>query len=109
MQEPTPSHLSSIGVPARGRARLHAGRALDGDELRVDLAEEGGEARAERHERRREQKLTWMRTMLQERLLAHFDADPMFAAARADAEAAVSDGSLPPSVAVDQLLERLGS
>lgn len=63
----------------------------------------------ERDERRREQKLTWMRTMLQERLLAHFDADPMFAAARADAEAAVSDGSLTPSVAVDQLLDRLGS
>ena len=28
---------------------------------------------------------------------------------RADAEAAVSDGSLTPSVAVDQLLDRLGS
>jgi LAO/AO transport system kinase len=63
----------------------------------------------ERNERRREQKLRWMRTMLQERLLAHFDTDPVFAAARADAEAAVSDGSLTPSVAVDQLLDRLGS
>ena len=63
----------------------------------------------ERDERRREQKLRWMRTMLQERLLAHFDTDPVFAAARADAEAAVSDGSLTPSVAVDQLLDRLGS
>jgi LAO/AO transport system kinase len=63
----------------------------------------------ERNERRREQKLSWMRTMLQERLLAHFDTDPVFAAARADAEAAVSDGSLTPSVAVDQLLDRLGS
>ncbi len=60
-------------------------------------------------ERRREQKLSWMRTMLQERLLARFDADPVFAAARADAEAAVSDGSLTPSVAVDRLLDRLGS
>ena len=47
--------------------------------------------------------------MLQERLLAHFDADPAFASARADAEAAVSDGSLSPSVAVDQLLDGLGS
>ncbi|NDH96433.1 MAG: methylmalonyl Co-A mutase-associated GTPase MeaB [Actinobacteria bacterium] len=63
----------------------------------------------ERDERRREQKLSWMRTMLQERLLAHFDTHPAFAAARADAEAAVSDGSLTPSVAVDQLLDRLGS
>ena len=63
----------------------------------------------ERDERRREQKLSWMRTMLQERLLAHFDTDPVFAAARADAEAAVSDGSLTPSVAVNQLLDRLGS
>ena len=63
----------------------------------------------EREERRREQKLTWMRTMLQERLLAHFDADPAFASARAEAEVAVSDGSLTPSVAVDQLLDGLGS
>ena len=63
----------------------------------------------ERDERRRDQKLTRMRTMLQERLLAHFDADPAFASARADAEAAVSDGSLSPSVAVDQLLDGLGS
>ncbi|MEM8708192.1 MAG: methylmalonyl Co-A mutase-associated GTPase MeaB [Actinomycetota bacterium] len=63
----------------------------------------------ERNLRRRDQKLTWMRTMLQERLLAHFDADPAFAAARGGAEAAVADGSLSPSVAVDQLLDRLGS
>ena len=34
----------------------------------------------ERDERRRAQKLSWMRTMLQERLLAHYDADPAFAA-----------------------------
>ena len=63
----------------------------------------------ERDERRRAQKLSWMRTMLQERLLAHYDTDPAFAAARATAEAAVSDGSLTPSVAVDQLLDGLGS
>ncbi|MEO0495182.1 MAG: methylmalonyl Co-A mutase-associated GTPase MeaB [Actinomycetota bacterium] len=70
-----------------------------------DLMTETGE----RDARRRDQKLTWMRTMLQERLLAHFDADPSFAAARADAENAVADGSLTPSVAVDQLLDGLGS
>ena len=63
----------------------------------------------ERDERRREQKLSWMRTMLQERLLAHFDADPVFAAARADAEAAVSDGSLTPSVAGGRRRDRLGA
>ncbi|MEM9203379.1 MAG: methylmalonyl Co-A mutase-associated GTPase MeaB [Actinomycetota bacterium] len=63
----------------------------------------------ERDARRRDQKLTWMRTMLQERLLAHFDADPAFAAARRSAEGAVADGSLTPSVAVDQLLDGLGS
>ena len=70
-----------------------------------DLMVETGE----RDERRRAQKLTWMRTMLQERLLAHFDADPAFAAARTEAETAVADGSLTPSVAVDQLLDGLGS
>ena len=63
----------------------------------------------EHDERRRAQKLSWMRTMLQERLLAHYDTDLAFAAARATAEAAVSDGSLTPSVAVDQLLDGLGS
>ena len=63
----------------------------------------------EREERRRVQKLTWMRSMLQERLLAHFDTDPAFASARTEAEAAVSDGTLTPSVAVDQLLDGLGS
>jgi LAO/AO transport system kinase len=63
----------------------------------------------ERNERRREQKLSWMRTMLQERLLAHFDTDPMFRRSARRREAAVSDGSLTPSVAVDQLLDRLGS
>ena len=68
-----------------------------------DLMVETGE----RDERRRAQKLTWMRTMLQERLLAHFDADPAFAAARTEAETAVADGSLTPSVAVDQLLDGL--
>ncbi|MEM9465070.1 MAG: methylmalonyl Co-A mutase-associated GTPase MeaB [Actinomycetota bacterium] len=69
---------------------------------RMSMAETG-----ERDERRRAQKLTWMRTMLQERLLAHFDADDAFAAARAAAEAAVADGSLTPSVAVDQMMERI--
>lgn len=63
----------------------------------------------ERAERRRLQKLDWMQTMLQERLLAHFDGDESFAAARAEAEAAVAAGTLTPSVAVDQLLERITS
>ena len=61
----------------------------------------------ERAARRRAQKLDWMRTMLQERLLAHFDRDDSFAAARAEAEAAVESGTLAPSVAVDQLMSRL--
>ena len=62
----------------------------------------------EREARRRAQTLTWMRTMLQERLLAHFDRDPEFATAREAAERAVVDGTLTPSVAVDHLLDGLG-
>ena len=45
--------------------------------------------------------------MLQERLLAHFDADTTFSAARGEAEAAVAAGALTPSVAVDQLIDRI--
>ena len=48
-----------------------------------------------------------MRTMLQERLLDHFDRDPAFARARADAEREVAAGTLTPSVAVDQLVRGL--
>jgi LAO/AO transport system kinase len=58
-----------------------------------------------RDARRQAQQLSWMRTMLQERLLARMDADPVFAAARAEAEAAVMSGVSTPAVAVDRLLE----
>ena len=47
--------------------------------------------------------------MLQERLLAHFDRDERFSSARAAAEAAVTAGTLAPSVAVDQLMTMLES
>jgi len=62
----------------------------------------------ERAVRRRDQKLDWMHSMLQERLLARFDADPAFATARSEAEEAVAAGTLTPSVAVDRLMGRLG-
>ena len=86
--------------------------ALEGlglDELWAEIERHRAqmEHTGEREERRRSQKLTWMRAMLHERLLAHFDDDPAFAQARADAEAAVADGSRSPSVAVDQLMARI--
>ena len=86
--------------------------ALDGsglDELwsEVERHRRSMTASGARDERRRTQMLHWMQDMLRERLLAHFDADPDFAAARATAEAAVQAGSLAPSVAVDQLMGRI--
>ena len=100
------------GGEQRGADAAAPGRVRDpevGDDGSLGEAYADERATGERDERRREQKLTWMRTMLQERLLAHFDADPSFASARGAAEAAVADGSITPSVAVDQLLDRLGS
>ncbi len=64
-------------------------------------------ANGERDARRRAQKLDWMQTMLQERLLAHYELDESFSSARAVAEAAVVAGTLTPSVAVDRLMRDL--
>jgi len=63
------------------------------------------EETGERHERRREQQLDWMRDMVRERLLDHLRGDTAFAARNAELEAAVAAGELSVSDAVDRLLE----
>ena len=73
----------------------------------VDRHRTWARASGELGARRREQKLIWMRSLLQERLLARFDADQEFAATRARLEAEVVAGTLAPSIAVDQLLAGL--
>ena len=83
------------------------GSGLDDLWSTVERHRELMESTGERDARRRAQMLEWMRTMLQERLLAVFDADPAFAAARAEAEGAVETGTLTPSVAVDRLMGRI--
>jgi len=83
------------------------GAGLDDLWSTVERHRELMESTGERDARRRAQMLEWMRTMLQERLLAVFDADPAFAAARAEAEGAVEAGTLTPSVAVDRLMGRI--
>lgn len=86
--------------------------ALDGsgiDELWEHIEEHHRIAVASgEHERRRSaQAGLWMRTMLTERLLDRFDADPRLRAARQRAEADVVAGRLAPSSAVDALLVQL--
>ena len=83
------------------------GHGLDDLWSAVDAHRERMTANGRRAGRRQAQKLEWMHTMLRERLLAHFDTDPAFAAARAEAEAAITGGRLTPSVAVDRLLAHL--
>ncbi len=58
----------------------------------------------ERATRRREQQLQWMDTLLTERLVARFRADPAVGEHRARIEAAVLAGEITPSIAVDRLL-----
>jgi LAO/AO transport system kinase len=58
-------------------------------------------------ERRRAQTLLWMKTMLHDRLLEHFDDDPEFRAEREALAAEVASGRLTPTVAVDRLIGRL--
>jgi LAO/AO transport system kinase len=58
--------------------------------------------------RRAEHAVRWMYDMLSERLLAAVHNNPTVAAQIDDAEQSVRDGSLAPSLAVDQILAKLG-
>jgi LAO/AO transport system kinase len=58
--------------------------------------------------RRSEQQVKWMRVMLEERLTARLRSDPAIRAALRKLEAAVAEGRLTPTLAVEQIAEMLG-
>ena len=58
--------------------------------------------------RRREQQVKWMWTMLEERLTARLRGDAAVRAKLRQAEAAVADGKLAPTLAVEQIAQLLG-
>ena len=65
-------------------------------------------ASGELAERRREQQVKWMRTMLEERLTARLRSDPAVRAKLRQAEAAVAAGRLAPTLAVEEIAQLLG-
>jgi LAO/AO transport system kinase len=65
-------------------------------------------ASGELGERRCEQQVKWMWTMLEERLTARLRSDPVVRAKLRQAEAAVADGKLAPTLAVEQIAQLLG-
>jgi len=58
--------------------------------------------------RRREQQVKWMWTMLEERLTARLRSDASVRAKLRQAEVAVADGKLAPTLAVEQIAQLLG-
>ena len=58
--------------------------------------------------RRRAQAVSWMRDMLEDRLMGALKANPKVAAELAATEAAVADGRLLPTLAVDRLIGLMG-
>jgi len=58
--------------------------------------------------RRREQQVKWMWTMLEERLTARLRGDPAVRTKLRQAETAVANGRLAPTLAVEQIAELLG-
>jgi LAO/AO transport system kinase len=65
-------------------------------------------ASGELAERRREQQVKWMSTMLEERLTARLRSDPAVRAKVRQAEAAVAAGKLAPTLAVEEIAQLLG-
>jgi GTPase len=65
-------------------------------------------ASGELAERRREQQVKWMWTMLEERLTARLRGDPAVRAKVKAAETAVAAGKLAPTLAVEQIAQLLG-
>jgi len=65
-------------------------------------------ASGERAARRRSQQVKWMWTLLEERLTARLRSDPAVRAKVRAAEAAVAEGSLAPTLAVDEIAALLG-
>ena len=65
-------------------------------------------ASGELAERRREQQVKWMWTMLEERLTARLRSDPAVRAKVRAAEAQVAAGKLAPTLAVEEIAALLG-
>jgi LAO/AO transport system kinase len=59
-------------------------------------------------ERRRDQQVKWMWTMLEERLTARLRGDSTVRAKLRQAEAAVAAGKLAPTLAVEEIAQLLG-
>ncbi len=91
-----PQAISISGMEGNGLEELwliiqaHRKAMLDGKEF---------------EQNRRDQKRNWMWSQIEERLLESFQNHPRVAAQLAAVEAAIASGSLPPSLAADQLLE----
>jgi LAO/AO transport system kinase len=64
-------------------------------------------ATGELAKRRRAQQVKWMWSMLEERLTARLRGDPTVRSKLRAAEAAVADGKLAPTLAVEQIAELL--
>jgi len=95
----------------RPRAVLTSAMTGDGLEDLWELIQEH-RAAAERDgrlaERRRQQRLRWMWSAIEERLMQRFRGDLAVAAALPALERAVLDGEVTPTAAAAQLLERVG-
>ncbi len=81
------------------------GQGLDEVWEQVELHRRKLTDSGERDERRRDQQLDWMESMLRERLVARFEADPEVIVARVDIEAKVLAGEITPSMSVERLLD----
>jgi len=91
-----PQALSISGLTGQGLEQLwgivqaHRKALIDGEQF---------------DENRSNQQKNWMWAQIEERLLSSFRAHAKVAAALPAIEQAIADGSLPPSIAADQLLE----
>ena len=65
-------------------------------------------ASGEREQRRRDQQVKWMWTMLEERVTAKLRGDPAVRTKVKQAEAAVAAGTLAPTLAVEEIAALLG-
>ena len=59
-------------------------------------------------QRRREQQVKWMWTMLDDRLFTRLKSDPALRARLPALEAAVAEGRLSPALAVDEIAQAMG-
>lgn len=87
--------------------------ALTGDGIaqlwaQIELHKKKTNAAGELIARRREQQVKWMWTMLEERLTARLHSDPAVRAKVKHAETQVADGTLAPTLAVEEIAAILG-